>query len=126
MRLNAHALLALPLVMLLSACALLTESRSGLRVTTDPPNLVLTNEGAAPVFYFAVEQERAALILWGPCDDPDTCDRVDAHSEVRLPYDSLIAASPDADVVLVYWWHLVPKDGGKFEPDRIRVVEVPI
>lgn len=117
-------LLAIPLLLGLAACELITGPASRVEAVNDPPNVVVTNRGERPIYYFAIEQGTLALTLWGPCDDPDTCDAVAPGGRREIPYESITGYSAEAEVILVYWWHLVPRSGGGFEPDSIRFEEV--
>lgn len=37
----------------------------------------IANGREAPIFFFVVERETAAVINWAPCTDPEICPRVD-------------------------------------------------
>ncbi len=122
MRRHTSALFAPLLAAFLSACEPVTGPTPGeLFVTSDPPNLLLTNQGDRPVFYFAITQELAQRANWEPCTDPDTCDRLDRHSTAQISIDSVTGDPTEGDAVLVYWWHLIPASEGGFEPDTVRV-----
>lgn len=123
---RSKTILAITLLAGSTACDLLTGPGGGVEAYDDPPNVVVVNDGDRPVYYFAIEQGTAALTLWGACDDPDTCDAVAPRERLEIPYASVTGYTAAAEVVLVYWWHLVPKSGGGYQPDEIRVLEVPL
>ena len=123
---RTRMILALALLAGSAACELLTGPGDRLDAHDAPPNVVLVNGGDRSIYYFAIEQNAAAVTLWGPCEDPDTCDAVEAGQRREIPYSSIAGYTPDADVVLVYWWHLVPAADGGFRPDTVRVEEVPL
>lgn len=108
----------------LSACELLTLPSAEIRAWGEPGAIVISNPGERPIYYFAIEQGTAALTLWGPCSDPARCDGVAPGARVELALESVPGYTREAETVLVYWWHLVPADGGGFRPDEIRVAEV--
>ena len=117
-------LLAIPLLLALAACELITGPASRVNAVNDPPNVVVINRGERPIYYFAIEQDAAARTFWGACDNPETCDAVAPGGRREIPYESISGYSPEAEVILVYWWHLVARTGGGFEPDSIRFEEV--
>ena len=123
---NARPLLAGFLLALPASCTGLTDPgrESELRVTRDPPELLLTNAGSRPVYFTAYEETTAALTLWGPCDDPERCPRVAPGERRALSYGEVSGYRPGADVALVYWWHLEPEAGGGFRADSVRVESV--
>lgn len=116
--------LATALILSLAACDLITGLETRVEVVNDPPNIAVTNEGDRTIYYFAIDQNSLALILWAPCTDPDTCDRVRPGERVDIPYETILGFSEDTEVIVVNWWHLVPRQGGGFEPDSLRRVEV--
>lgn len=113
---KAMSYLAIALILGLPACHL-TGAETQVEVVNDPPDIAITNHGHRTIYYFAIDQNSLAFVLWGPCTDPDTCDRVRPGERVEIPHQSF---SPDAEVIAVHWWHLVPRQGGGFQPDSIR------
>ena len=93
-------------------------------VTTPQQALRIDNRTAAPIYYFAVELNAAALINWAPCRDPGTCDGIQPGHSRQVPFSEIGFYSPSAQDALVYWWHLIPAGGGTFVPDTLRVVQV--
>lgn len=79
---------------------LLTAEISGAR-------LHLTNRIAEPVYYFAVDNETAAVIDWAPCTDPQQCTSVPAGSTQTLRLADL-HISENAASLVVFHWRLVP------------------
>ena len=84
----------------------------------------MSNETSAPIYYFAVECDAAALINWAPCTDPATCRGIQPGQSRLIPFSEIGLYTPAAEAALVYWWHLVPSGGGTFAPDSIRAVRV--
>ncbi len=105
---------------LLSACARPTAPGGTLMVLASPPNLVMTNQTATPIYSFIVDQRTLALVDWAPCLDPATCDPLAAGTTKTVPYDSILGYSAQTESVVVYWWHLVPNRGTGFRPDSLR------
>ena len=93
-------------------------------VTAAPPQLQLTNESPAPVYVFAIESGLAMRANWGPCTDPATCRGIPAGATDELAYSGIAGYTESATHAIVYWWHLVPRDGGGYAPDSIRAVGV--
>jgi hypothetical protein len=71
-----------------------------------------------------VERSTAALILWGPCDEPSRCAHVPANSSVELQHSVITGYETGSSEAIVYWWHLTPKAGGGFRPESVRSVVV--
>jgi hypothetical protein len=94
--------------------------RAGVRAEPREESLLVTNRRSAAIYVFAVDQGRAALINWGPCEDPERCESVAASQERSLPMPEGEAAN-----VVLYWWHLLPQPGGGFAYDSIRSLVVP-
>lgn len=113
-------ILAIPLLAGAVACDLVTGPSGRVRAFDEPPNVVVENHGDRTIYYFAIEQSTAARTLWGPCDDPETCDRVPPRGREEIPYETISGYSADAEIILVYWWHLVARAGGGFEADSVR------
>ena len=105
----------------LVACNSPTEP---LGVVAAPPSLKLTNPSDASIYYFIVERVYAARINWGPCANPRTCAAVPPHATSTVPYDDIGGYAPGAKEAIVYWWHLMPRGGTRFEPDSIRGIVV--
>lgn len=118
--------LALAFLLALTSCELITgpDSESQVTATAGESAVTIRNAGDRPIYYFAIEQSTAARTLWGPCDDPDACNSVPGGATRMVPFEEVAGYSPEAEVLLVYWWHLVPKPGGGFEPDSLRFEEV--
>ena len=87
-------------------------------------HLIASNQGARPVFYFAVDRIAAATILWAPCVDPDSCPRIDPRHVETIPLENIAFWETASTEALFYWWHLVPTHGGAFQPDSIRSIVV--
>ena len=95
-----------------------------LAVSAALPSLRLQNSSAAPIYYFAVERESAALIDWAVCTDAPVCPTVPAHGRTVVPYDHIAGYAPGEREAIVYWWHLEPLGAGQFRADSIHAVVV--
>lgn len=115
---------AVVVLVLAAGCNLATDifGDGELRVSRTGTSFQLRNTSDRAIYYFAIEEELAARTFWGPCDRPESCPRVPPRSRIELPYDSVAGFGPDAELALVYWWHLVPKAGGGHRADSVRVV----
>ena len=114
------ALLALPL-----ACANPTGPIGGrLTVRATPPVLELTNQGAAPIYFFSIERGAAAFADWAPCTDPSRCAGITMGQTASVPYTQIAGYAPGAREAIVYWWHLIARDQSTLRPDSIRAVVV--
>lgn len=80
----------------------------------------IANGREAPIFFFVVEREAAAVINWGPCTDPETCPRVDPGEIGVLEVTAIAGFRPNAEEAILYWWHLIPTEGDEFAADEIR------
>ena len=104
------------------ACSSTTAPiEGGLAVKAAPPNLQLSNQSPAPVYVFAIEAGLAPLANWAPCTDPARCRSIRGGGTAEFAYTDIAGYSATARQAIVYWWHLVPRDGG-FAPDSIRAV----
>ena len=116
------------LVLLLTtlACSDPIAVRDGsLTVTRVPGMLELRNASDAPIHYFIVEREAAALVDWFPCAGP-SCRAVPPRDIVLVPDAEIIGFSPEAREALVSWWRSVPDGRGGFEHDLIRALVIPL
>lgn len=112
-----RCLAALALSLGAAACAFdVTGSGNGFSARIDGAELVLHNGTSRTVYYFAGDRETLALMLWGPCADPATCDGIPAGRERRIGSSEVVGMNPNTREVIVYAWHLVPTSDGKFQP----------
>ncbi|HEU0302517.1 MAG TPA: hypothetical protein VFR37_23865 [Longimicrobium sp.] len=89
-----------------------------------PQSLRLDNASSRAIYYFVIERNAAALANWAPCSRPDLpCPRVEAHSATQVPFGQIAGYEPGAREAIVYWWHLVERDGG-WAVDHVRSVVV--
>ena len=120
----ASVLLAVGLL-LLPGCRSPSESPAGeLAVTKRAHSLRLTNRTDEPVYWFAGEVSLLRRLDWITCSDPSVCESIEPGRTRVLAYDEILGDSADARTVVVFWWHLVPKEGGGFRPDGLHSVPV--
>lgn len=86
-------------------------------------SLRLENASSRPIFYLVMERGFAARANWAPCTSPAECPRVEAHGQTRVDYSRIAGYEPGAREAIVYWWHLVQRDGG-WVVDHVRSVVV--
>lgn len=86
-------------------------------------SLRLQNTSARPIYYLVMERDLAALANWAPCTDPAACPRVDPDGKVRVDYSQITGYEPGAQEAIVFWWHLVERDG-RWAVDHVRSVVV--
>jgi hypothetical protein len=105
---------------LLAACSEpMTHGSAGVGVRTDAAGIEILNQRNRTIYYFAADRQTAALILWGACDRPADCPRVEPNERRRVPA-SEIQGWGTSDEVIVYWWHLLPQGDDEFRVDSIR------
>ena len=95
-----------------------------LTVRAAPPVLELTNQGAAPIYFFTVERGAAAYTDWAPCTDASRCAGITMGQTASVPYTQIAGYAPGAREAIVYWWHLVVSGPSTSRPDSIRAVVV--
>jgi hypothetical protein len=85
-----------------------------LRIVPRFPELLMENRSTETIYYFAVEQDTAAKILWAPCGDPSTCDypSIASRAFLRLSYGRITGYELNDRVAIVYYWVLLAKPGG--------------
>ena len=114
-----------PLLALSLACANPTSPIGGrLTVRAAPPVLELTNQGAAPIYFFTIERGAAAYTDWAPCTDPSRCVGIKVGQTASVPYTQIAGYAPSAREAIVYWWHLIAGAQSTSRPDSIRAVVV--
>ncbi|HEX2077310.1 MAG TPA: hypothetical protein VHG08_06360 [Longimicrobium sp.] len=87
-------------------------------------SLRLENASSRAIYYFVIERNMAALANWAPCTSPEQpCPRVQPRSQTQVPYSRIAGYEPGAREAIVYWWHLVERDGG-WAVDHVRSVVV--
>jgi hypothetical protein len=118
---------AMPLLLNAAACSPTDVEQDDIRVESESDGLSIRNERSSRIYYFAIDRHTAAvtLMLWAPCIDPETCDRVDPRRSRMVPSADVFGWG-NSDEVIVYWWHLVPAGGGRYRPDEIRSIIVPL
>ncbi len=94
-----------------------------LRAVAASQSLRLENASSRPIYYLIIERETVPLSNWAPCTSPDHCEHVDAHGETRVEYSDIPGYKPGAREAIVYWWHLVQRDG-EWAVDHLRAVLV--
>jgi hypothetical protein len=119
--LNGRSLVALvtTLAILALGCESAVGPDQGLSASIVGDSLRLENGTPRPTYFFEVEAGLAARINWAPCSDPRTCQAVAPGSALMIPLTDVFGFEEDSEVVLVYWWYLVPRRG-KYQPDAIR------
>src|SRR6266436_5779877 len=70
--------------------------------------LRIVNTSDAPIYYFLVERQSAALIDWAPCTNPSACSSVAAHGDAQVPFSQIAGYEPGEREAIFYWWHLLP------------------
>jgi hypothetical protein len=104
--------------------ALEVAEAADVRVEADDSHLIITNGRPAPIFYFAVDETRAASIdEWAPCTETPQCPSVPAQTVQRVPYNQVLGSRSGADI-LFYWWHVMVESTGSREPDSVRILRV--
>ena len=117
------ALAMLALVLSAAGCAPAAEGpRFAVRV--EPPALALVNRDTAPVYFTVFEHQTAMVVRWAPCREPSACLSVPAHSERRLPFDSIAGYAPGATAAILYWYQLRPDSSGGVTFDSVRSVNL--
>jgi hypothetical protein len=87
-------------------------------------SLRLENTSDRTIYYLVFERDFAARALWGPCDGPEQpCPRLEPRARTQVPYGQIGGYEPGAREAVVYWWHLVERDGG-WAVDQVRSVVV--
>lgn len=109
--------------LLLTACASLLGPDGAVRASEFQGSINLVNDTRSPIYFFAISENDAPLALWAPCTDPASCEGVAARSSRLVPF-PVRFGTQQPDDALLYWWHLLPKSGGGYEPDSIRVIGV--
>ena len=89
-------------------------------VVTQASALRILNSSDAPIYYFIVERQSAALVDWAPCTKPSTCPSVAAHGDAEVPFSRIVGYEPGEREAIFYWWHLLPVPAGGFQVDSIR------
>jgi hypothetical protein len=104
--------------------ALEVAEAADVRVEANANELIVTNGRPAPIFYFAVDEGRAAsLDEWTPCTETPQCPSVPAQTIQRVPYNLILGSRSGGDI-LFYWWHVMLESTGSREPDSVRVLRV--
>ncbi|HEU0015008.1 MAG TPA: hypothetical protein VFQ45_15070 [Longimicrobium sp.] len=113
MRTRIFRILPLLLVLAGAGCARNTAGiDSSITAWADGGDIVVKNHTTRPVYYMAVDQELLAVMLWAPCDDPETCESIPAGGAVRIPRTEIGGVRAETRVVAVHAWHLVPEGAG--------------
>ena len=122
-----RGVMAVVLLAAAGACSPVDVGEDDIRVQSEDDGLSIRNGRDASIFYFAIDRHTAAVILmlWAPCVDPETCDRVDARATRQVAAEDVMGWGA-SDEVILYWWHLVPAGAGRFRPDSIRSLIVPL
>lgn len=95
-----------------------------LNVSVASRSLRLENQGSRTIYYLILESDLAARALWAPCTRPDEpCARLEPYAAVQVPYSDISGYEPGSREAIVYWYHLLERDGG-WEVDEIRSVRV--
>ena len=106
------------------ACADGAGPSDELQVDAIPPRLILANESSATVYVVVIERNSLAVVDWIPCIDPVMCPGIQPGADSIIRYDRITGYDSGEDEAVVYWWHLVPRSGGGYQPDEIRQVIV--
>lgn len=120
-------LVTLCLSVLLAGCETTSPLRPGASLNVSAAasqSLRLENASGRPIYYLVFESNLAERALWVPCTSPEQpCPRLEAGRTVQIDYSQIAGYEPGARTAIVYWWHLVRRDGG-WEVDHIRSVVV--
>lgn len=109
-----------------AACAeLLAPGDTSLVAHWQAGDLVLENRGTRTVYYFPVEAERAALILWGQCVGSGCPHlRVEGGEVARMSADRISGWTEESSELLVYWWVAHRTAHGGREPGPLEFIRV--
>lgn len=87
-------------------------------------HLQLANRTDAPVYYFAVDNQTAAVIDWAPCTDPPQCQSVPAQA-TKLVLLADLHIDEEASHLIVFHWRLVAGVGQTgYAVDSLRTLTV--
>jgi hypothetical protein len=123
------------LMIALTACSAPPEESADLGITeiisgdfearATSAGLELTNHSVDPVYYRARDPLSLALSGRVPCQGPEGCPRVAAHSRLTVPFnDAIVGYRSDTRQAEVYWWHFVQQPDGSVAADEVRTLEV--
>lgn len=73
--------------------------------------MAIRNGRDAPIYYFAIDRELAAAVHWVPCTSPTTCPNIEPGAREVVRYADIAGQARSGEIV-VFWWHLVQRDGG--------------
>ena len=93
-----------------------------LQVQSFPPVVRLSNRSSAAIYTFVAERDALAVIDWIPCTTPLTCAGLAPGQDSIIQYTAITGYAPGAEEGVVFWWHLISKEGGGHQPDSIRSV----
>ena len=105
------------------ACDNPTGPTANLSVRRTATALELTNHGAVPVYYFAIEEGSLAFTDWVPLVCP-ACPAVGAAQTITLADTSIVGYFQGAQRAYVYWWLSVPGPADAPQPDSVRRITV--
>lgn len=95
-----------------------------LDVSVASRSIRLENQDSRTIYYLIMEAGFAGRVLWAPCTSPEEpCARLEPQAAVRVPYSQISGYEPGAREAILYWYHLLERDGG-WEVDQVRPVRV--
>ena len=96
------------------------------RVQARNAQVEIRNLRGEAIFFTLMESQFATVANWAPCSDPDVCPRVGPGRTVRVEQSEIAGIEEGGDEAILFWWELVPADGGGFEPDEVRATSTSV
>jgi hypothetical protein len=106
----------------LSCSSIFSTEGDGVKVSVVRDDIVVANNTWEPIYTFAIATEDLPLSLLHFCDVPAECDGIESGDRRAIDFPRRARSQELVDEATLFWWHLVPKSGGGFEPDSIRRV----
>jgi hypothetical protein len=112
------------LLLSLSCSSILSTEGDGVRAAVIKDRIVVANNTWEPVYAFAVATDDLPLTLLFFCDVPEQCDGIESGDTRSIEFPRRARSQETVADATLFWYHLVPKSGGGFQPDSVRRVSL--
>lgn len=101
------------------------EPSAPLNVSVASRSIRLENQNSRTIYYLIMTADMAARALWAPCTSPEEpCARLEPNASVEVPYSQIAGYERGSREAIVFWWHLLEREGGGWTVDEVRSVRV--
>lgn len=91
-------------------------------ITQTSAGMEVSNRTTETLYYFAVDQNELAVILWAPGINSETS-RIEPTSSETIPFGDVFGYTDETEVIVFHYWNAVT-EAGEVQAGPISTIEV--